>query len=101
MPRVQTLTALLVIAAAASGLAPARAETLPPEDVRVLVEHGDVLPLAEVLRRLDPAVDGEIIGVALDREGSRYLYKIKVLGLNGRYREYRADAKTGTSAPEQ
>jgi uncharacterized membrane protein YkoI len=84
-----------------SGSMPVLAETLPPENVRELVERGDILPLQEVLNRLQPAVDGDIIEVDLDRDGERYLYRIKALGPNGRYREYRADAKTGATAGGQ
>ncbi len=89
---------IAVIAAILLSSGPALAETLPPESVRELVERGDILPLEEVLNRLQPAVDGDIIEVDLDRDGERYLYRIKALGQNGRYREYRADAKTGASA---
>lgn len=80
---------------------PARAETLPFESALTLAEHGEILPLTEILNRLQPAVDGEIIEVALDRDGHRYLYKIKALGQDGQYREYHVDAKTGASLGEQ
>ena len=79
----------------------ARAETLPAERALTLAEHGEILPLTEILNRLQPAVDGEIIEVALDRDGARYLYKIKALGRNGQYREYHVDARTGASVGEQ
>jgi uncharacterized membrane protein YkoI len=87
--------------AAIPGAISARAEALPAETARTLAEHGEILPLAEVLLRLRPAVNGDIIEVALDREGGRYLYKIKALDQNGQYREYRADARTGASVGEQ
>jgi uncharacterized membrane protein YkoI len=93
--------AIAFIAAGMFTGAPVRAETLPPESVRGLVERGDILPLEEVLCRLQPAIEGEIIEVNLDRDGERYLYRIKALGENGRYHEYRADAKTGASAGGQ
>jgi len=80
---------------------PARAETLPADSALTLAEHGEILPLSEVLLRLRPAVDGEIIDVALDRDGARYLYKIKALGQDGQYREYHVDARTGASVGEQ
>jgi uncharacterized membrane protein YkoI len=86
--------------AAIPGAISARAEALPAETARTLAEHGEILPLAEVLLRLRPAVC-DIIEVALDREGGRYLYKIKALDQNGQYREYRADARTGASVGEQ
>ena len=79
----------------------ARAETLPFESALTLAEHGQILPLTEILNRLRPAVDGEIIEVALDRDGARYLYKIKALGQDGQYREYHVDARTGVPVGEQ
>lgn len=76
----------------------ARAETLPVEATLSLAARGEILPLAEVLRHLRPAIDGDIIEVAVDREGDRYFYRIKALAQNGRYREHRLDAKTGDAA---
>lgn len=94
------LAAFCLLAAAMLAASPAPAETLPPEHAQVLAGRGAILPLAEVLRRMRPPVDGEIIEVALEREGSRYLYRIKALGHNGVYREYRADAENGASAKD-
>jgi uncharacterized membrane protein YkoI len=93
--------AIAVITAVMLAGPQALAETLPAGSARELVERGDILPLEEVLRRVQPAIEGEIIEVDLDRDGSRYMYRIKALGQNGRYREYRADAKTGASAGGQ
>jgi uncharacterized membrane protein YkoI len=85
---------LLLYAAAIAGSAGALAEALPHETARILAARGDILPLAEVLNRA--GVEGEIIGVALHREEGRYLYKIKALSQDGRYREYQVDAKSGS-----
>jgi|GEM_PF-6913129 len=87
--------------AAIFGAISARAETLSVESALTLAEHGQILPLTEILNRLRPAVDGEIIEVALDRDGARYLYKIKALGQDGQYREYHVDARTGVPVGEQ
>ena len=87
--------------AAIFGAISARAETLSVESALTLAEHGQILPLTEILNRLRPAVDGEIIEVALDRDGARYLYKIKALGQDGQYREYHVDARTGASVGDQ
>lgn len=74
------------------------AKTLPPESARILVERGDILPLAKVLGRLQLAADGEIIAIILDDEGGHYMYRIKVLGNDGQCIEYQVDAKTGVTA---
>lgn len=66
---------------------------LPPETAHALAQRGDILPLAEVLRRA--GFEGEILGVVLHRQDGRYLYKIKAIGLDGQYRELEADAQNG------
>ena len=96
MTRVHPAAAFLLCAAVVACGGRSLAEALPPEAAQMLAGRGDILPLAEVTRRL--AIDGEIIGVVLHQEGGRYLYKIKVIGQGGQYRLYEADAKTGTSA---
>jgi hypothetical protein len=96
MTKVHPTAAILFATAAIACGGRALAEALPPEAAQMLAGRGDILPLAEVTRRL--AIDGEIIGVVLHKEGGRYLYKIKVIGQGGQYRVYEADAKTGTSS---
>jgi uncharacterized membrane protein YkoI len=94
MTRIPLALILLSGTAAIAGAAQTLAEALPAETARTLTEHGDILPLAEVLTRA--GIEGDIIGVALHREDGRYLYKIKTLGQGGQYREYRVDAKNGS-----
>lgn len=77
---------------------PVPAEPVSPEQARELVRHGDILALHEVLERMRPAVEGEIIAVVLESDGRRFLYRIKALGRDGRYRDYRADAKDAAAA---
>ncbi|WP_294537275.1 hypothetical protein [uncultured Rhodoblastus sp.] len=77
-----------------------RAEPVSPEQARELVRHGEILAFHDVLGRMQPAVEGEIIEVALESDGRRFLYRIKALGRDGRYRDYRADAKDGAAAQE-
>ena len=74
------------------GATPGWADSISPETARELVRRGDILSLREVLSRMRPTVEGEIIEVALETEGPRYLYRIKALGNDGRYREYRTGA---------
>lgn len=56
---------------------------------------GHVLPLAEILSRLDGALGGRVIDMALEREDGRYLYEFKVVAPDGRLREAKVDAATG------
>jgi len=61
---------------------------------RGAVERGDILPLETVLRALGPSIDGEIVGIELEREGGRWIYEIKVVDRRGHMREIATDART-------
>jgi uncharacterized membrane protein YkoI len=60
---------------------------------RDAVEKGEILPLKRVVARLKRAVQGEISGVELEREGPRWMYEFKVIAQSGRMVEVRIDAK--------
>lgn len=62
---------------------------------RDAVEKGEILPLERVIARLKRAVQGEISGVELEREGRRWVYEFKIIAPTGRMVEIRIDAKTG------
>jgi len=89
---------IFLVAAALGAVAPGWAESLSPDRARDLVRRGEILCLAEALDRIQPAVEGEIIAVALEARGRRYLYRIKALGPDGRYRDLSVDATAGLSA---
>jgi hypothetical protein len=93
-PSTRSLAVLLVLV----GATPCRAETFSPDKARDLVGLGAILPLEAVLARMRPAVDGEIVEVFLEIEDGRFLYRIKALGRDGRYRDTRVDAAAGASA---
>jgi uncharacterized membrane protein YkoI len=76
---------------------PGRAEPVSPDTARDLVRSGEILSLEDILNRMQPGVEGEIIEVALEAERRRYLYRIKALGHDGRYRDYCADATAGAA----
>lgn len=93
-----TRSLLVVVAAGAIiGASPAPAEPVSLESARDLVRRGDILPLRYALSRLRPVPDGEIVEAFLEREKDGYLYRIKVLGRDGRYRDHRANAKASAS----
>lgn len=58
------------------------------------VQQGRALPLAEILRRLDGRLGGEIIEVEFDRDDGRYIYEFKVITAGGRMLEIEVDALT-------
>ena len=90
--------AFTLLILALSDLTPGWAETVSPDTARDLVRSGEILSLEDVLDRMRPGVEGEIIEVALEAERRRYLYRIKALGHDGRYRDYRVDATAGAAA---
>jgi uncharacterized membrane protein YkoI len=60
-----------------------------------LVERGEILPLEEILKRNETNAEGRIIEIELEAKRGGYVYEIKVLRLDGRYRELKIDARTG------
>ena len=71
------------------------ADSLSPDRVRALVERGEILPLEEILKRNELNTSGRIIEIELERKRGAYVYEIKVLRPDGRYRELKIDARTG------
>jgi len=61
---------------------------------REALEHGEALPLAEILARVRPELDGEVVGVSFEREGGRWIYQFKLVGRAGRLAKIYVDAAT-------
>jgi uncharacterized membrane protein YkoI len=64
--------------------------------IRDALQRGDVLPLAKVLAIAGQQVPGDVVEVELEHEKSVLIYEIKILTANGRVREIKIDARTGT-----
>ncbi|WP_221934186.1 PepSY domain-containing protein [Tepidimonas sediminis] len=62
---------------------------------REAVLAGEIRPLAEILQRVQPLLDGEIIATELEREHGRWVYEFKVLRPDGRLVEWYVDARDG------
>lgn len=73
----------------------ALASGLDPDRVRALVERGEILPLEQILKMNEGDIAGRIIEVEIEGERGALLYEIKVLRPDGRYREFKIDARTG------
>jgi len=82
-------------------IGPTLAEGLDAERVRGLVERGEILPLTEILKRNEAGLAGRIIEIEIEQKQGSYLYEIKVLRADGRYRELKIDARTGTVVKEE
>ena len=62
--------------------------------VRAAVQSGEIVPLENVLKVVNRDFPGQVIEVELDSESSGWVYKIKVLGTDGRVSKIRYDAKS-------
>jgi uncharacterized membrane protein YkoI len=89
--RVRLAIALLLLAVAGPGLADD-----DHERARAALERGELLPLAVLLERLAPVIDGDIIELELDREDRRWVYEISYIDGQGRLIELEVDAADGT-----
>lgn len=76
----------LALALALFAVAPARA------DETAALPEGEVLPLAEVIERIMPAIEGELGASRLVKEGGRWVYVIGVFDAEGRPQEMHVDA---------
>ena len=63
---------------------------------RRALESGEILPLREILQRVERATPGQVIEVELEREGGRWVYEIKLLATGGAIVELEVDARDGT-----
>jgi uncharacterized membrane protein YkoI len=73
----------------------ALADSLGADRVRALVERGEILSLEQILKRHEPSLGGRIIEIEIEQKRGTYVYEIKVLRSDGRYRELKIDARTG------
>lgn len=66
---------------------------------RDALQQGEVRPMAEILQAVSAQVAGELIEVELEREGhrdgSRWVYELKLIAPDGRLLEVLVDASTG------
>ena len=60
-----------------------------------LRESGEILPLEELMRRLDLGPDARILEIESELEHGRRVYEIEYLSGNGRIREVLIDARSG------
>lgn len=65
-----------------------------PDQLREAVERGDIKPLAEVLRIVQPNLPGEIVGVEAEYKAGGWIYEFRILDHHGRMFEAHVDAAT-------
>jgi len=63
---------------------------------RAALKAGEVLPLQEVLDKVQRSHPGEVLEVELEREDGRWVYELKLLQSGGRLLRLDVDAKTAS-----
>lgn len=79
-------------------LAPLRAQDLATPDyefARDAVARGQILPLAEVLARLQAVHPGRVVEVELEQGDDMLIYEVELVTQDGRLVEVEIDAATG------
>lgn len=87
------LVALLSGTLLATGTA--RADTRDHELARQALEQGQVLPLREVLDRVEQQYGGQVLKIEFEREDRRFIYEIRLLQDDGRMAKLEVDATNG------
>lgn len=62
---------------------------------RAALQRGEVLPLADILERVQGEVEGEVIATEFEREDGRWVYELKLIDAGGRVVELEVDAVDG------
>lgn len=65
------------------------------EQAREAVQSGQARPLKDILRQVRGEVDGRVLDARLDDVGGRWIYRVKVLGRDGRVQILGIDALSG------
>ena len=91
MPRPLRLLLIALVLAASPLAHPAHADS-DGERARAALERGEIRPLDAVLAAAKSAVPGDVVAVDLKRDDGRWLYKLRILGPDGRRRDVKIDA---------
>jgi uncharacterized membrane protein YkoI len=84
----------MILLALCAGPAPG-AEFEDYERAREAVERGEILPLADILRRVEAEHDARMIEVEFDTDGVAHSYELELITREGRIIEVLVDAATG------
>lgn len=68
---------------------------------RDAVRSGQALPLSDILARVRPKLQGEIVRVEFERERGRFVYEFKIISPEGQVRSVRVDAATANILEEE
>lgn len=87
--------ALILMWGPAPLLGVAKADDGDHERARKAVEAGEVLPLRELLARVEADHPGQIMELELERDDGMWLYEIKILQTGGVLIKLEVDARDG------
>ncbi len=93
--RRHVLFGAVVATALATGWAGAGEREHDQDLVRVAVERGEILPLADILAHVRSRLPGDVVGVEIERKDGRWLYEFRVVDAKGRLFEAYVDGKSG------
>jgi uncharacterized membrane protein YkoI len=65
------------------------------DTVRQAVERGEIKALADILTIIRTKLPGDVVGVKIEHEKSRWYYELRVADAKGRLFEVYVDAQTG------
>ncbi len=65
------------------------------ERARAALESGEILPLQEIIAKVEPIYPGQILEVELDRDDDLWIYEIKLVRDNGVLMKIKLDASDG------
>lgn len=88
--------ALLLFTSLALSSVPSSAFSGSEQDsARQAVESGEIRSLKDILRQVKPQLDGRVLDTQLNDAGGNWIYRVKVLGRDGRVRILMIDARSG------
>lgn len=90
MKQIALFSCLVLLSVPAAGYA----DDDDQDRARAALEAGRILPLSEILRRIETEAPGRVIEVDYDEEDGRAEYEIEILQADGRLLELEVDAAT-------
>jgi len=70
------------------------------EQARRLLASGQILPLAEIVKRVDVPSGARLLDLEFENENGRWEYELEYL-VGGQVKEFKIDAATGTVREEE
>ena len=64
------------------------------ERARAAVQAGEIMPLTELLERLQRSHPGQVLELELEHEGGRWIYEVRLLQADGQLLKLEFDART-------